>query len=38
MFNNTLQKVKIMSRQRLNYRPYSLYPGVKVLDFCDADM
>lgn len=35
VLNNTFQNIKIMSRQSLDYCPYSLYPAVEVLDFCE---
>lgn len=35
MLNNTFQDIKIMPRQGLNYGPYSLYPTIEVLEFCE---
>jgi hypothetical protein len=35
VLNNTFQNIKIMPRQGLNHCPYSLYPTVEVLDFCE---
>jgi len=39
VFKNTFHKVEIMSRQCLNYCPYSFDPGIEVLDlYHDGEM
>jgi hypothetical protein len=34
VLNNTFQNAEVISREYLNYSPYSFYPGIEVLDLC----